>query len=347
MKQKLLLGTLQRVAHVGATCARRLIKCKHAITKSFMWHGHRDIQSSEAASSSTATGRSRHQTTAATVNEEGLIAEGETALDLSLDLGLDPYLRLDRETEISLLRAVEQDFSIVTGAASQKHSNTCSSTSDYVPADVPDDTPNGTDASTTQKTPPDYWDTFTRLPPPSIPGRNLYNTTSRCTSVSPIEFDVDIAGASTGPTASIRSVDPRQPSITDLADACASLLDVKVREQELVLRRSMEASSDSESLIREWDRAQGLRFCHSKTTLATSRSRKKFVKTVFENEHEIPKKRGRPRKKKSNCTKESARRVICGISHAITSTFCPSGGSVSSPSDATPPRRVSESSEAA
>ena len=305
-----------------------------------MWHGHRDIQSSEAASSSTATGRSRHQTTAATVNEEGLIAEGETALDLSLDLGLVPYLRLDRDTEISLLRAVEQDFSMATGAASQKHSN--SSTSDYVPADVPDDTPNGPDASTTQRTSPDYWDTFTHPPPPSTPGRNLYNTTSRCTSVSPIEFD--IAGASTGPTA---SVDPRQPFITDLADACASLLDVNVREQELVLRRSMEASSDSELLIREWDRAQGLRFCHSKTTLATSRSRKKFVKTVFENEHEISKKRGRPRKKKSSCTKESARRVMCGISHAITSTFCPSGGSVSPPSDATPPRRVSESSEAA
>lgn len=299
------------------------------------------IVCSEAASSSTATGRSRatHQTTAATANEQGL-TEGDTVLEeLLSDFGLD------RETELSLLRAVERDFSVAVAAnadgADQNHFNTRTS-STCIPAEVPDDMSNRNrpDASTIQRNAPDYWDTFTR-PPTTLPDPNLYNTTSRCTSVSPIEFDVDVAAASTGPSA---AVDPRQPLITDLADACASLLDVKVREQELILRRFMEASSDSESLIREWDRAQGLRFCHSKKTLATSRSRKKFVKTVFENEQGIPRKRGRPRKKKSNCTKESARRVICGIGHAITSTFCASGGSVNPPSDGTPPRRVSESS---
>ena len=305
-----------------------------------MKHGHLDIQSSEAASSSTATGRSRdaHPVTVATANEQGLI-EGDTVLEeLSLDLGLD------RETELYLLKAVEHDCSVAVAAnVSAAGRNNLHTRSTCIPTNAPDDIHNRPDASTIlQRSAPDYWDTFTCSP--TSPPAPILNNTSRCASVSPIEFDVDVAAASTGPSA---EVDPRQPLITDLADACASLVDAKVREQELVLRRSMEASSDSESMIREWDRAQGLRFCHSKTTLATSRSRKNFVKTVFENGNGIPKKRGRPRKKKSNCTKESARRVICGIGHAITSTFCSSGGSVSPPSDGTPPRRVSESSEAA
>ena len=331
-----------------AICSLRLIKCSSGISKSIyttlpqpsMWHGHLDIQSSEAASSSTATGRSRatHPVTAATANEQGMI-EGDTVLEeLSLDLGLDT------ETELSLLRAVEHDCSVAVAAnaaaAGQNHFNARST---CIPTDAPDDDHNRPDTTTIlQRNAPDFWDSFTC--PPTTPPAPILNNTSRCASVSPIEFDVDVAAASTGPSA---EVDPRQPLITDLADACASLVDAKVREQELVLRRSMEASSDSESLIREWDRAQGLRFCHSKTTLATSRSRKNFVKTVFENGNGIPKKRGRPRKKKSSCTKESARRVIGGIGHAIASTFCSSGGSVSPPSDGTPPRRVSESSEAA
>lgn len=58
-------------------------------------------------------------------------------------------------------------------------------------------------------------------------------------------------------------------------------LDLDISRQELNLRRSMETSQGSENLIREFDKAQGMRFCHSKTTLATSRSRNKLIKAMF------------------------------------------------------------------
>jgi hypothetical protein len=55
----------------------------------------------------------------------------------------------------------------------------------------------------------------------------------------------------------------------------------------------MGTSQGSENLIREFDRAQGLRFCHSKTTLATSRSRNKLINAMFGDE----KKKKRDKKK--------------------------------------------------
>lgn len=255
-------------------------------------------------------------------SEQGL-TEDEVQ-NLTLDLSLDA------ETEAYLAEAVERDCSTPTDTVGQNQHHAARSVSAGVPG-----RPADAATCTMQEHDLDFWEVATHpsATPPYLHVRNA----SRC--ISPFDFTtcLEITAASTGPSAVVR---PREPVATHL-QVHPSPLEAKIREQEFILRRSMDDSIGSESRIREWDRAQGLRFCHSKTTLATSRSRVQFVNAVFGDKRKARKKRGRPRKK-------SVSTVSSGIGHAFTSTARPAGGSTSpEPGTSSPPRRVSESTEAA
>lgn len=138
-----------------------------------------------------------------------------------------------------------------------------------------------------------------------------YNTplSRQSNNLSPTNSDVAAAEAFFASIESSTAVIEQPPSLQLQQDTAMTGLDLNLRRQELRLRRSMETSRGSENLLRSFDRAQGLRFCHSKTTLATSRSRVKLIKAMFGDEKKKKcKKRtkahkGRPKenKKKPPC----------------------------------------------
>lgn len=143
--------------------------------------------------------------------------------------------------------------------------------------------------------PTNYWELFEPLQytPPSRQSNDQ----------SPTNSDVAVAEAIVASIeSSISQVEQQQATMPiPIKRQETTPLDLDVSRQELNLRRSMETSQGSENLIREFDRAQGLRFCHSKTTLATSRSRNKLIKAMFGDEKK-KKKRG---KKKGGTRKKT------------------------------------------
>ena len=143
--------------------------------------------------------------------------------------------------------------------------------------------------------PTNYWELFEPLQytPPSRQSNDQ----------SPTNSDVAIAEAIVASIeSSISQVEQQQGTMPNPTQQQATTpLDLDVSRQELNLRRSMETSRGSENLIREFDRAQGLRFCHSKTTLATSRSRNKLIKAMFGDDL---KKRKRGKKKGGGTRKQ-------------------------------------------
>lgn len=144
--------------------------------------------------------------------------------------------------------------------------------------------------------PTNYWELFEPL---------QYTPQSRQSGVqSPTNPDVVAAEVIVESLQSTNSeVEQEQTTSTQRQEIS---LDIDVLRQELNLRRSMETSQGSENLIREFDRAQGLRFCHSKTTLATSRSRNKLIKAVYgdQKKKKQGKKKGDTQKKKTQQREE-------------------------------------------
>jgi len=100
-------------------------------------------------------------------------------------------------------------------------------------------------------------------------------------NLSPTDSDAAAAEAFFASIESSVAEIEQPPALQLQQDTAMTGLNINLRRQELRLRRSMETSRGSENLIRSFDRAQGLRFCHSKTTLATSRSRVKLIKAMF------------------------------------------------------------------
>jgi hypothetical protein len=133
-----------------------------------------------------------------------------------------------------------------------------------------------------EQLPSNYWELFEPL---------QYTPPSRQNSdQSPTNPDVATAEAIVASIECAMSEEVEQPIPIQQH---ATSFDIDVSRQELNLRRSMGPSQGSDNLIREFDRAQGLRFCHSKTTLATSRSRNKLINAMFGDE----KKKKRDKKK--------------------------------------------------